>query len=165
MLRRSGLRRQREYGTIVVMIEQHDCATTNRPSTPSSDAWKLHVGLGLAVPILGLLLTVDASGAVAPTFLPDHSLPTVCLFRRCFGLDCLTCGVTRSIVLLLHGHLTESIAAHRFGWLVLLVILAQVPYGTQLRWRGADAWRPSERTGVLFATAIFGALFVNRMCG
>ena len=33
------------------------------------------------------------------------------------------------------------------GWLVLLVILLQIPYGIQLRWRDAAAWRPSTSLG------------------
>lgn len=36
--------------------------------------------------------------------------------------------MTRSIVYLMHGHLAESLEMHRLGWLILLLILSQIPY-------------------------------------
>ena len=141
--------------------------TAIRPSVPNEgpdcDAWAWRVGLGIAVPLLGLLLRTHESGSVAFVFLPDRPLPMVCLLRRYFELECLGCGLSRIIVLLLHGHLHESITTHCLGWLILLLVLAQIPYGLQLRKRQRDAWRPSERTAVLFWAGTFAAFVITRL--
>lgn len=128
----------------------------------NSDAWTWRVGLGIAVPLLALLLRTDESGSVSFLFLPDHSLPTICAFRRSFEMDCLGCGLTRSIILLLHGRLSESITTHGLGWLVLLLIVLQIPYGIQVRYR-RKAWRPSQRTSALFWAGIFAVFVIVRL--
>jgi hypothetical protein len=55
------------------------------------------------------------------------TLPVACAFRRITGLPCASCGLTRSLVLFLHGRIAESIALHPFGPVVLLLGLAQLP--------------------------------------
>jgi hypothetical protein len=54
-------------------------------------------------------------------------LPQICWFRLTTGLPCASCGVTRAVVLLLHGRLQDSWAAHPFGVPVLALILAALP--------------------------------------
>ncbi|MEM9658270.1 MAG: DUF2752 domain-containing protein [Planctomycetota bacterium] len=130
-----------------------------------SSGWDWHVGFGSAVLVLGLLMTTDAKGTVAFAWFPEYPLPMVCLIRKYFAVDCLTCGMTRSIILLLDGCLAESLAHHRMGWFVLLVILLQIPYGIQLRWRGAAAWRPSslvvEVMSIMLAAVLVGVRFLS----
>jgi hypothetical protein len=54
-------------------------------------------------------------------------LPQICWFRLTTGLPCASCGVTRAVVLLLHGRLQDSWAAHQFGVPVFALILAALP--------------------------------------
>ena len=130
---------------------------------PDGNAWAWRIGFGLSVPLIGLMLRINESDSVVFVFLPNHPLPTLCLLRRHFGLECLGCGLTRSIVLLMQGRLYESMVAHSLGWLILLLILVQVPYGLQLRIRRQRAWCPAERTTVLFWVCLFGLLVVGRL--
>ena len=58
-----------------------------------------------------------------------------CLFRRLTGLACPTCGMTRSVVLSLHGHLA---AAFRMNPAGILWVLAVAAIGAALLWLG---WR------------------------
>lgn len=80
-----------------------------------------------AVPVSGRLMSYDPDGRVWFSAFPAGVLPTLCP-SRWFGFRCLTCGVTRSIIALMHGDFAASIALHRFGWLMLLLIVAQAPY-------------------------------------
>lgn len=81
-----------------------------------------------AVPILGRLLTV---GAASDNVVWPHgsswTLPTFCLSRN-LGFECATCGVTRSIIALMHGDLTGSVGFHPFGWLIFTMIIVQIPF-------------------------------------
>ena len=54
-------------------------------------------------------------------------LPTTCSFRLMFGLPCATCGLTRAVVLLLHGRLQDSWASHPFGIPTLALIVLALP--------------------------------------
>jgi hypothetical protein len=56
------------------------------------------------------------------------TLPTLCGSRALFGVDCPGCGLTRSIIALAAGDLSQSLQFHRVGWLMALAIVAQVPY-------------------------------------
>ena len=85
------------------------------------------LGAAAAVPVLGRLMSYDPDGRVWFAAFPAGVLPTLCP-SRWFGFRCLTCGATRSIIALMHGDFVASIALHRFGWLMLLLIAAQVPY-------------------------------------
>ncbi|MEM6473834.1 MAG: DUF2752 domain-containing protein [Planctomycetota bacterium] len=117
---------------------------------PRSSDWAWHVSIGTVVLLLAVAMTVNADGSVSLIFLPDHSLPMICAIRKHFHVDCLTCGMTRSVISLVHGQWEQSIMHHRLGWLALLGIALQIPYGIQLRLRGENAWQPREGSVVTF---------------
>src|SRR5208283_1378309 len=41
-----------------------------------------------------------------------------CLFRTITGLPCPSCGTTRSLIALMHGHVTESLSINSLGIIV-----------------------------------------------
>jgi hypothetical protein len=89
-----------------------------------------------AVVVLALLLRVLPDGRVAFRFAPSVPLPETCGSRLLFGVPCPGCGLTRSIICLSRGDLAQSLAFHRLGWLLALVILYQFPYRLYcLLWR------------------------------
>lgn len=93
--------------------------------------WKPHLPwllLGLAVPALAALMQGHQSDRLAFGLLPDFPLPALCASRRLLGVNCPGCGLTRSIVFLVHGDWHASLAMHRLGWLIFALIIAQVPY-------------------------------------
>jgi hypothetical protein len=63
-----------------------------------------------------------------------------CFFRSRTGLPCPTCGMTRSIVLTLHGQLTQALHINPAGPLWVLTALT-ISVGLLY-----IAWRPGERT-------------------
>jgi hypothetical protein len=75
--------------------------------------------------------------AAACLFSPEHidDGPVICPFRRLTGLPCPGCGLTRSWVHLTHGWWRESVLAHPFGPLavVLVVVLAVLAVRARLR--------------------------------
>lgn len=141
-----------------IMVAGQPAVALDDTSRQAFNPWAWRIGLGIAVPMLGLLLRSDETGAVALAFLPDHPLPTICVVRRYLGVDCFACGLTRSVMLLLQCRWEESIATHPLGWLVFILITVQIPYGIQLRMRG-NPWRPSMRSRAVFWIGLF-ALFV-----
>jgi len=60
--------------------------------------------------------------------LHQRPLPETCMARAWSGRDCPGCGLTRSFVLLAHGHFRASFHMHRVGWLMALAVLLQFPY-------------------------------------
>jgi hypothetical protein len=114
----------------------------------------------VAVPALASVMTIKSGGVVAFSWLPDVTLPALCP-SRWLGLRCPSCGVTRSIVALVQGDVATSLAWHRFGWLVLALIVSQIPYRILriLRPRGRD--RQLERFGVAALLVTGGVLVAN----
>jgi hypothetical protein len=110
--------------------------------------------------VAALAAEVDSDGSVFVCGMPTLKLPVLCPCRRCLGVCCPACGLTRSLIHLLHGRPGESWSAHRFGGLVLAAIMLQLPY---------RAWRISRRSGpshpsraAEVALLLFtGALIVN----
>ena len=98
------------------------------PAHPSLQRHLPFLLAGVAVPVLAGLLEVVDGRWIRFWFLPELVFPDVCLSRRWFDLGCPACGLTRSIVYLVHGRVAESLAVHRLGWLVFALIVAQVPY-------------------------------------
>ena len=83
---------------------------------------------GIGVLVLGRVLSLgNAPGEVVWPVGFRFTLPNLCLSRLA-GFECATCGVTRSIIALMHGELSESLRHHLFGWLIFIAIIAQIPY-------------------------------------
>ncbi len=124
-------------------------------------AWHWQM-LALAV-LVGLL-------AIGLRVLPDrqriairgfeqYPMPHVCALRTWLGLKCPACGLTRSMVYLAHADVSASVQAHRFGWLIALLIAAQVPYRL-LSLRRVDRPLLGSRPSTILGLALVG-LFVS----
>jgi hypothetical protein len=102
------------------------------------------------------LLQVGPDGeTVFPRNTPRAALPTLCMVKRTFGVPCPGCGLTRSFIYLAEGDWVASWRAHRLGWLVAALALAQVPY------RLHELARPGRRAWKLVRWRWFGlAVFV-----
>ena len=72
--------------------------------------------------IAGLVLV--AAALLPPTLVASG--PPLCPFRLLTGLPCPGCGLTRSLVCLLHGDLAMSLAFHPLGPPVALALLVLV---------------------------------------
>ncbi len=75
----------------------------------------------------------------------DGVLPPSCRFRSWTGLDCPTCGLTRSFVSIAHGDLSAALGFNPVSPLVFAAFLFQIPFrAMQIRRldRGRDelAW-------------------------
>jgi hypothetical protein len=61
--------------------------------------------------------------AAAPVEWFEHG-PTLCLFKRFLGIECLGCGMTRALSRLLHGELAAALAHNRLVAVVLPLLVA-----------------------------------------
>ncbi len=84
-----------------------------------------------AAAILGGLILLEL-GAAAILFTADAAgvrfagmaVSGPCLFRAHFGVPCPTCGLTRSVILTLHGHLGAALGINPAGPLWVLAAFA-----------------------------------------
>ncbi len=63
----------------------------------------------------------------------------VCLFRQITGLPCPACGMTRSIVLTLHGHAATALRLNLAGPLWVLAVVSIAGALLWLAWRQRSA--------------------------
>jgi hypothetical protein len=119
--------------------------------------------LALAVPCLAAVLDVVDGQRVCISGWPDYPLPEICPSRRMFSIDCPACGLTRSIILLMEGDWRGSVATHRLGWLIFLLILLQIPYrGACLRHPWVQNTLSSQGEHLFWALLIL-VLVLNRI--
>ena len=78
-------------------------------------------GRTLDVVVAGALLTALVLSYITD-FGPNNdlqilglSLGDACLFRRCTHIDCPFCGISRSMVAVMHGRIVESFVYHPLG--------------------------------------------------
>lgn len=126
------------------------------------DAKRLAAGLAGAGLVAALLvvraLATASRGAV---YFNGRELGWECSIRQMFGVPCPSCGLTRSVLLTLHGHLGAAFEVNPGGPLVVLgiVLLAALLFALALPRRAAPA-KPSDglvRRLVLAASA-YGCL-------
>ncbi len=79
------------------------------------------VVLALLLGALGIAVVLGALEMWRPSFSMED-LPVSCVFRRVTGVPCPGCGLTRSWVALARGAVSESLAFHRLGWVVMLYV-------------------------------------------
>jgi hypothetical protein len=63
-------------------------------------------------------------GLLTVFFVPSADLPfAACAFQSITGHSCLTCGMTRSLHAVSHGHLMASLRYHLFGPIVFIIMI------------------------------------------
>ena len=78
--------------------------------TKAVDYSALHaIGFGSATALVAL--------ALLPSNLVLHG-PVLCPFKALIGLDCPTCGLTRSVYNVIHGDFSEAYKLHALGGVV-----------------------------------------------
>ena len=55
-------------------------------------------------------------------------IPTLCSFKLLTTFDCPGCGLTRSLILAIHGKWAQSYQMHIWGIPLLFILLFQIPY-------------------------------------
>ena len=91
--------------------------------------------VGLLV-LTGLLASATVTSDGLQPFFSSRPLPTLCVIRAKTGLECSTCGLTRSCVLLLQGEYRQSLDYHPYGRLIVAFMLLQLLLRAGLLLRG-----------------------------
>jgi hypothetical protein len=73
----------------------------SRPGMPPAAA-------GLAILLQAMMARIILQADEARVYVFGHPLNWVCSFHERFGLPCPTCGLTRSVVLTLHGQVERA---------------------------------------------------------
>ena len=55
-------------------------------------------------------------------------MPSLCMSKSLWGIECPGCGLTRSLLCFFHGDFTGSLALHRIGWIMAVAVILQFPY-------------------------------------
>lgn len=87
------------------------------------------------------LITVPIALALVPLGLLEQG-PTVCVFHNLTGHDCPGCGMTRSLVALLHGDAVLALAYNK--GIIIVAPLLLLLWGKQIR-VAANAWMCGRR--------------------
>jgi len=109
--------------------------------------------------VVALALEVRDDRVVLPIL--DVPLPESCWFKRLTGADCPGCGLTRSVIALVHGEFSRAWRFNPGGYFVFALIVFQLPYRIGQFWRisrGFPSWRPTKATSFLvslLATILF----------
>lgn len=114
------------------------------------------------------LLEVRPDQRVSLRGFPSLILPETCASKVVWGFDCPACGLTRSFIFAGRGEWLRSLEMNRMGFLLMLAVVAQIPYRLTM----LNQWRRNQpgtaRRPKLVAWLIIAALFVNwvlKMCG
>lgn len=71
-----------------------------------------------------------------------HAPFTVCLIKNVTGIPCPSCGITRTVLSLLHGHPVEALQYNLLGYgVAMLLILVPGWIIWDLLWRKESLWR------------------------
>jgi len=79
------------------------------------------VGLALVVPLA--MLRLMASASAESVYVAGRELRWGCAFQKMFGIPCPNCGLTRGVLLSLHGQFAEAWALNPAGPLIVLGVL------------------------------------------
>lgn len=109
---------------------------------------------------LGVLIRPSIEAGEPVLRLAGVELPAACWLSALTGLPCAGCGMTRAVVLALHGDAAASIHAHPFAIPLLLLAAIQVGLrGASLAGRGG-AWLPRADRAWIAAFTLFLVVLV-----
>ena len=97
-----------------------------RPSRRGFHVLLLLCSLGIVV--MSFLLEVRDDGRVFFRFAPEKVLPETCTSKVMFDFECAGCGLTRSFIHFAALRPLDSFRVHRAGWMLVLIVVFQVPY-------------------------------------
>lgn len=122
--------RQRESG-------RNGALAPPTPGPPAARESYHQAWLALSVAVLAICLLIPAPDPMGAIRLPlvDVPLPTVCMMKRRFGVDCPGCGLTRCFLSMAHGRFAAAWDYHPAGAGLFLLVIAQVPYRAYQCWR------------------------------
>ncbi|MDB5347954.1 MAG: hypothetical protein JWP89_6331 [Schlesneria sp.] len=107
----------------------------------------------IVIIVLAMVLQVRSDQRVFVSGVAAVPVPETCGMQIMFGRPCPGCGLTRSFIHLAHGDWRSSLAIHRIGWLIALLVVCQIPY------RLLALWRPELTVAPLWVW-IIGAIVV-----
>ena len=129
-----------------------------QPARPGIASAALGTLLMAQIAALGILLRATQDGV----WLLGHPVGSLCWFQRLTGLPCPTCGMTRSIVLTLNGHLGTALRLNLAGPVWVLAVATLAVALLWLAWRerarGTGPSAPARRRIRLLAL-VQGAVF------
>ncbi|MFU8802247.1 MAG: DUF2752 domain-containing protein [Bradymonadaceae bacterium] len=83
-----------------------------------------------------------------------------CVFRRATGLDCPGCGITRSLVSMMHGDVAASLSAHPFGLLFFATLgIVAIHRGLESALNRKVGW-PGEALWARVGNRVLGAILL-----
>lgn len=130
---------------------------------------------GAAAGAVGLVILAQLALAAAlgratteAVWFAGQELDTACSFRQRFGVPCPNCGMTRSVLLSLHGDLASALAVNPAGPLLVLgaILFAAAMFFLMAyqRWRPAAAVERARRS-ILFGSLAYAGLFLAVLVG
>ena len=127
----------------------------SRPGVPA--------GVTGALAALQLLLWRALTSATPSSVsFAGRELDVACSFKQRFGVPCPNCGMTRSVVLSLHGELTQAFAVNPAGPLLVLgtVLFAAAMLALAYWQLRGERVRPERiRRGVKYGAVAWGVAF------
>ncbi len=108
-------------------VRSADPVLTRPRRGPAAAEWVAATGVG----------ALGVAALLSPDAIEDG--PVICPFRLLTGLPCPGCGLTRSWVHLVHGGWQESLLAHPFGAVAVVLLVALVVAVVAARVRGRQA--------------------------
>ncbi len=117
--------------------------------------------IAIWLPILARILVLNENQQVLLPFSQQTPLPNVCHFKNIFGIDCPSCGLTRSFIFWMHGDYLAAWKFHRLSIFILILLLLQIPYRLYILIFKKRIVFFSERRWLLPASTIFILLFIG----
>ncbi|MBN2089722.1 DUF2752 domain-containing protein [candidate division KSB1 bacterium] len=111
--------------------------------------------------IFARILTLNENQQVVLPFGTHPPFPNVCHFKNIFGIDCPSCGLTRSFILWMHGDYLDAWKIHRLSIFILVILLIQIPYRLYILIFQKRITFFSERRCLLPASTVFILLFIG----
>lgn len=103
------------------------------PATPAITEARVgyhRLFLAVSIGVLCACVVLPAPNSAGELRLPGLGtpLPTLCMLKREFGVDCPGCGLTRCFISMGHGHVAAAWAYHPIGIAFFALLFAQIPY-------------------------------------
>lgn len=133
--------------------------TAKTLSRPGAAAGAVGALMALQVVLLGVL----GSATTESVTFAGRELHWGCSFREWFGIPCPNCGMTRSVLLSLHGQLSEAASLNPAGPLLVLGLLlfsAAMFFLMAYERRHAGAALGRVRSAITRGSLAYGALLL-----